>query len=240
MALRKAEEELRGANWELEEFVSTVSHDLRTHLTPILGFAQFLRDEYKHQLDEQALDCLAEIEAQGYKMIAHMEDLLTLAKVGYLERPDEPVDTDAVVRQVIVELREKITESGVEMSLRPLPRASVPKLLLSQVFNNLISNAIHYAERQGSSIEVGGESKDNKVMFYVLDHGQGVPEKEREGIFHVFCRGSTSKKVSGTGLGLAIVQKVAKTYGGRAWVDETPGGGCTFWVEFEDAVSLDG
>ncbi len=240
VSLRKAEEELRGANWELEEFVNTVSHDLRTPLTPIIGFAQFLRDEYEHQLDEQALECLAEIEAQGYRMIAHMEDLLTLAKVGYLERPDEPVDTAAVVRQVIVELREKIAESGVEMILHSLPRVSVPELLLSQVFNNLISNAIHYSERQGGSIEVGGESKGNKVMFYVLDHGQGVPEKEREGIFHVFCRGSTSKKVSGTGLGLAIVQKVAKTYGGRAWVDETPGGGCTFWVEFEDAVRLDG
>ncbi len=234
-SLRKAEEELRGANWELEEFVSTVSHDLRTPLTPIIGFAQFLREEYKNQLDEQALDCLTEIETQGNKMIKHMEDLLTLAKVGYLERPEEPVDTNEVVRQVIVELEEKIAESTTDVSLHPLPRVSVPALLLSQVFSNLISNAIRYAGRQGSPIEIGGEYKDNKVRLYVLDHGPGVPEEEREGIFHVFYRGSTSKGVEGTGLGLAIVQKVAHTYGGRAWVDETPGGGCTFRVEFEDA-----
>jgi signal transduction histidine kinase len=237
ISLRKAEEELRGANWELEEFVSTVSHDLRTPLTPIIGFAEYLRKEYSDRLDEHALDCLAEIEAQGYKMIAHMEDLLTLAKVGYLERPDEPVDVDKVVRQAIVELEDKISESAVEVMLHPLPRISIPALLLSQIFTNLISNAIHYAGHSSSPIEVGGERTDSKIMFYVRDHGPGVLEKERKRIFHVFHRGSTSKEIKGTGLGLAIVQKVAQTYGGRAWVDETPGGGCTFRVEFEDSGS---
>ena len=237
VSLRKAEEELRGVNWELEEFVNTVSHDLRTPLTPIIGFAQFLRDEYAHQLDVQALDCLTEIENQGYRMIAHMEDLLTLAKVGYLARPDEPVDVEIVVQQVILELKQTIKKSAVEIRQDPLPMVSVPELLLSQVFHNLISNAIHYAGSQGNPIEVGGERTDSKVQFYVMDHGHGVQEKEREGIFHVFCRGSTSKSTKGTGLGLAIVQKIAQAYGGRAWVDETSGGGCTFRVEFEDTTS---
>ena len=234
-SLRKAEEELRGANWELEEFVSTVSHDLRTPLTPIIGFAEYLRKEYKDRLDENALDCLAEIEAQGYKMIAHMEDLLTLAKVGYLERPDTPVDVDRIVRQVVVDLKTQIAAATIEVKIHTLPKVSVPALLLSQVFTNLIINAIHYAGRQESPIEIGGEQRGETVMFYVCDHGPGVPEKERKGIFHVFYRGSTSKKTKGTGLGLAIVQKVAQTYGGKAWVDETPGGGCTFRVEVAES-----
>ncbi len=237
-ALRKAEEELRGANWELEEFVSTVSHDLRAPLTPIIGFAHFLREEYKDKLDEQALDCLSEIEGQGYKMLAHMEDLLILAKVGYLDRPAEPMDTNEVMREVLVELKEPISEFAVEVRAHPLPGVSVPALLFSQVFTNLISNALYYAGPQGGPIEIGGERTEHKVKFYVLDHGPGVPETERERIFRVFCRGSTSKDVKGTGLGLAIVQKVAQTYGGRAWVDETPGGGCTFWIEFAESGGL--
>ena len=168
-------------------------------------------------------------------MIAHMEDLLTLAKVGYLERPDAPVDVDNVVRQVVVDLKTQIAAAAIEVKIHTLPGVSVSALLLSQVFTNLISNAIHYAGRQGSPIEIGGEQRDEKVMLYVLDHGPGVPEKERKGIFHVFYRGSTSKKTKGTGLGLAIVQKVAQTYGGKAWVDETPGGGCTFRVEVAES-----
>lgn len=236
-SLRKAEEELRGANWELEEFVNTVSHDLRTPLTPIIGFAEHLRQEYKTRLDEHALDCLTEIECQGYKMVAHMEDLLTLAKVGHLERPEEPVDVDEVVQQVIVDLEKLLSESAARVKRHPLPRVSVPALLLSQVFTNLIINAVHYAGQKGSPIEIGGERKGSKIIYYVLDHGPGVPEKERKGIFHVFYRGSTSKKTTGTGLGLAIVQKIAQTYGGRAWFDETTGGGSTFRVEFEESES---
>ena len=65
------------------------------------------------------------------------------------------------------------------------------------------------------------------------DHGRGVPENERGRIFEVFYRGSTGKDLIGSGIGLATVQKIAKTYGGRAWVEETPGGGATFWIELE-------
>lgn len=234
-SLKEAEEELRKANRELEAFVYTVSHDLRTPLTPIIGYAQVLQEKHRGTLDAESLGCLAEIEDKGGKMLEQMEDLLTLAQAGHLERPLYPVDAGEVVRDVVADLRAQVAEAGMEIEIEPLPAIQVPASLLSQVFANLIGNAIRYAGRQGSPIEVGGKRLGDRVRIFVRDHGPGIPEAEREEIFDLFYRGSIGKEVRGTGVGLAIVQKVACTYGGRAWVEETPGGGSTFRVEIVDA-----
>ena len=103
----------------------------------------------------------------------------------------------------------------------------------STILQNLIGNALRYAGREGSPIEVGGERLGKKVRFYVRDHGRGIPEEERNSIFEVFYRGSTGKDLIGSGVGLATVQKIARLHGGEAWVEETHGGGATFWVEIE-------
>jgi signal transduction histidine kinase len=84
---------------------------------------------------------------------------------------------------------------------------------------------------------VGGERQHNRVRFFVRDHGPGIPPEERDRIFDLFYRGSTGKHLKGTGIGLAIVQKIARLYQGRVWVEETPGGGATFWVEMTDESS---
>jgi signal transduction histidine kinase len=116
----------------------------------------------------------------------------------------------------------------------------IPETLLAQIFTNLIGNAIRYADKEGIPIEVGGERRGTLVRYYVRDRGPGVPEEERERIFDVFFRGAMQREVPGTGVGLATVQKVARLYGGRAWVEETEGGGSTFWVEVEDATDHEG
>jgi hypothetical protein len=231
---KQAEERLKETNQELDAFVYTVSHDLRTPLTPIIGYADFLHESCRDRLDKQALDCLAEISASGEKMMVLMEDLLTLAKVGQIERPAKPVDVNQVVQGVAKELGSRILDAGLTMKWESLPALQVTKSLLAQIFDNLIGNAVLYAGREGGPIEIGGERNGKVVRFFVRDHGPGIPAEERSRIFEVFFRGTTGKMVRGTGVGLATVQKIARLYGGRAWVDETPGGGCTFWVEMED------
>ena len=233
----EAEDKLRAANHELEAFAYTVSHDLRTPLTPILGYADFLRREYRERLDEQALNCLAAITTAGEKMLAQMEDLLILARMGRLERPTEPVAASEVVGEVIGNLEKQIAESGVTVTQEPLPAIRVPGSVISQIFDNLIGNAVRYAGMKGSTIEVGGARKGARVRFFVRDHGPGIPEEERVRIFEVFTRGTSGKKLKGTGVGLATVLKIARTYRGRAWVEETPGGGSTFWVEMVDVLT---
>lgn len=235
---RKAiEEEVREANRELETFTYTVSHDLRTPLTSIIGYAEFLGENYRERLDERGLDILAEIGRAGEKMSIMMEDLLALAKAGCLERPAKPVVTSEVVTGVITDMKNRIETSGIVVQVSRLPSLRVPKTVLSQVFDNLIGNALSYAGKNGGPLEVGGERSKSRVRFFVRDHGPGIPEKERGRIFELFFRGAAEKKSHGTGLGLAIVQKIARAYGGRAWLEETEGGGCTFWVEMEEGPS---
>lgn len=231
---KRAEEALKVANRELDAFVYTVSHDLRTPLTPILGYVQILRDIYKERLDKQGLDMLAEIERSGDRMLELLENLLALAKVGYVERPAEPVDVNRVVQDVVDDLAVRITSAGLAVKLESLPAFNVPGTFLTQVFDNLVGNAIRYAGQEGGPIEVGSDRSEGTVRFYVRDHGLGIPAEERSRIFDVFYRSSAGKNISGTGVGLATVQKIARLYGGKAWAEETPGGGATFWVEMPD------
>jgi len=233
-ALLEKHDELAKSNLELEAFVSTVSHDLRTPLTAVIGFAEFLSQESGENLDKQSLECLKEIENQGIRMLALLEDLLTLARVGHVDYPVEPVDTDNVVREVLVELKETVVDTGVVVTKGDLPKLYVPETLLAEIFRNLIDNALRYACRSGGTIEIGGARDGQIARFYVRDHGPGIPEADRERIFEMFYRGAVGKTAKGTGIGLAIVRKIAQHYGGRAWVGETPQGGSTFWFELED------
>lgn len=215
---KRAEDELVETNRELDAFVYTVSHDLRTPLTPIISYAEILQDTYRDRLDEQALEWLAKIEAQGRRMLAVMEDLLLLAKVGHLKCPTEPVDPNAVLDDVLIGMSARIMESGVIIDKADLPALRVPETLLAQLFDNLIGNAVRYAGSDGSPIEVEGERRGHLVRFSVRDHGQGIPLEERSQIFELFHRGVAGFGSVGTGVGLAIVQKISRLFGGgRGW-----------------------
>lgn len=233
-AIRQVEEELRDKNRELEAFTYTVSHDLRTPLTPIMAYAQLLRDSYQEVLDESALDYLNEIEIHGEKMLEMMENFLMLAKGENLECPIEPVDVEQVVRKSAAGFYKSIAAAGVKIHIAPLPRIHVPESFLAQIFDNLIGNAIRYAGKKDDVIEVGGERFGDKVRYFVRDHGPGIPKKERTRIFEPFIRGSKQKNKPGTGVGLSTVLKLARSYGGNAWIEGTPGGGSTFVVEMKD------
>lgn len=230
-----AEEKLKEANRELDAFVYTASHDLRTPLSVISGYADLLREECAHEWNDEAREYLAAIEKHGNKMAGLIDDLLSLARAGSITAPKEPVDTVGIVREVLIGLDSLIRSTGAELVVGPLPQARVPETLLAELFENLIGNALRYAASTGGTIEVGGERSDGTMRFYVRDHGPGIPEEEATRIFEVFYRGSTGRQVPGSGVGLATVQKIARLHGGRAWVENTPGGGATFRVEMNDA-----
>jgi len=223
---------LEGAYQDLDSFVRTLSHDLRGSLTPIIGYANLLHAEYGDCLGESGRNHLEEIENQSNRILALMEDLLTLSRVGHLPPPEEPVMADEVVRAV---LRTLGVPEGVEVRVvAPLPSLRVAETLLEQLFSNLIGNALRYAGGKNPLIEVGGERFGGKVKLFVRDHGPGIPPDERQHVFEVFYRGSTAREIPGTGIGLATVKRIARLFGGRAWVEETPGGGATFRVEMRD------
>ncbi len=231
-ARKEAEEKLLEANRELDAFVYTVSHDLRSPLTPIIGFAEFLQEEYRARLDSQGLELLGEIETQGHKMLALLEDLLSLSRVGRIPLPDAPVPLFPVLREVLDHHSQEINRLQLVITVGDLPALAVPETLLSELFSNLIGNAIRYAAAPQGRIEVGSIGTADPICLFVRDHGPGIPEEERQKIFDPFYRGSTAGKTPGTGIGLATVRKIVRLYGGRTWVEETPGGGASFWIEF--------
>ncbi len=226
------EERLQETNRELDAFVRTASHDLRSPLTIIIGFADLLRREYRHLLDDRGTAFVNHIEQYAHKMHQLLEDLLAFAQVGYVEKPQQAVDADRVVREVAFAQSQRA--EGIVIERGSLPPIHIPRSFLLQIFDNLIGNAVRYAGCAGGAIEVGGEAQNDRVRFYVRDHGPGIAPEEREQIFDPFFRGAAGERISGTGIGLATVQKIARLYGGRAWLEETPGGGCTFWVEMQD------
>lgn len=232
---KNLEKKLRMANKELESFVYTVSHDLRTPLTPILGFSEILCESYADVLDEQGLLLLRSIEQAGTDMLELLEDLLLFASIGRLERPDVAVSTRQVVADVVRQLETEIQAADMFIQLDHLPLIRIPKTLLTQIFNNLLANAVRYAGESNRLVEVGGEQNGELIRYYVRDHGPGIAEQDREAVFDVFYRGASAQAIKGSGLGLAIVQKIVRTYGGDVWYEETRGGGCTIWLEMKTA-----
>ena len=227
------EARIMAANRELDAFVYTVSHDLRTPIAAVTGYADLIKENYRTELGADIIELLDTIETQGHKMSVLVEDLLALATAGNLKPPELPVDSNAELAYVISQLNGEIASIGATVIAGDLPAVKVPGTLIGQIFQNLIGNALRYAGREGSPIEVGGERLGQQVRFYVRDHGRGIPKEERNSIFEVFYRGSAGKDLIGSGVGLATVQKIARLYRGEAWVEETPGGGATFWVEIE-------
>lgn len=228
---KAAEKQLQQANRELDAFVSTVSHDLRSPLTPLIGFAELLEERNALQLDDIGRESLAEIKSTATRMKVLLEDLLTLARVGQLKDPAQNVDVTRVADDVMLELSDKIMERQAKVDIGKLPNIRIPESLLTDLFRNLLGNALKYAAIKDPRIEISGEAFPDHVRYRVIDHGPGIPQDERDEIFEPFRRGSSSFDHPGSGIGLATVAKIARVYKGSAWVEETPGGGSTFVVE---------
>ena len=231
---KEAERRLRQANRELDSFVTTVSHDLRSPLTPLIGFTELLEERYQEQLDGIGRECISEIKKTGLRMKALLEDLLVLARVGQLRNPPHPINVTQVAEDVLLELSDKVLERRAKVKISSLPKIRIPEPLLADLFRNLLGNALKYAAEQNPRIEVCGSQLGDRVQYRVIDHGPGIPEDEREGIFEPFTRGSSSAGSSGTGIGLATVAKIARIYYGNSRVEKTPGGGATFIVELTE------
>jgi len=231
---KENEQKLRAANREMDEFVRIISHDLRSPLTAVIGIAELLQTLKAEEFDADSLELLRSIHDSGRQMENLITDLLAMARIGYLPQPVLPVDTGAVLDRLRVEMTGRLVDSGLALHVEELPAARIPETLLTLVFRNLLENAISYGRSRLGKIEVAGLRDGQDLLYRVRDHGPGVPEEERERIFDLFYRSPSTGVAEGTGIGLATVKKIVRLYGGSAWVEETPGGGATFWVRFVD------
>ena len=227
-----ANRQLEAANKELEAFTYTVSHDLRAPLRAINGFTAILMDEHAAELTPEAGNYLKRVAESGKHMGALVDDLLAFSRLGRQQFKKSSVDTTQAVKAAWDRVAGNLDGRPVDFQLARLPLSLADRVLLEQVFQNLLSNALKYsAKRERIRIEVGTlpDKASGETVFYVKDNGVGFDMRYAGKLFGVFQRLHRAEDYEGTGVGLAIVQRIVQRHGGRIWAEAEPEKGATFY-----------
>ncbi|MEO8205617.1 MAG: PAS domain S-box protein [Chthoniobacterales bacterium] len=221
-------DELARSNAELAQFGYVASHDLQEPLRAVASCVQLLQKRYSGKLDARA-DEFIEHSVSGIKrMETLINDLLAYSRVGTQAKPLVKTDCSVVVKNVLANLAVAIAESDAVVTHDPLPMVEADTTQLSQVFQNLIGNAIKFRAALPPVIHVGVEKQGSEWKFSVTDNGIGIESQYFERIFEVFQRLHTRVEYQGTGIGLAICKKIVVRHGGRIWIESQPGQGSAF------------
>jgi PAS domain S-box-containing protein len=227
--LQKRVKELLDANRELDAFSFTVSHDLRSPLVTIGGFARRLRKHQTGVLNNEAVQMLDTIEKSVGKMEGLIDALLALSRSGRQQIHFSMVDMDELARSVFDELRAAFPERKVMMLAGKLLPVEADRALIKQVFVNLFSNALKFTRpRKTAVIEVGCRAEEDGIVYSVKDNGVGFDMVEADKLFNVFQRLRTGEAFEGTGVGLSIVHRIIARHGGSIRAESRPGKGATF------------
>jgi PAS domain S-box-containing protein len=228
-SLRRTTEELRRSNEDLESFAYIASHDLQEPLRGINGFLTLLEQRYGGQLDAKAKEYIAYAVAGGARMSQLINDLLEYSRVGRKERHFQPANSGQVLAGALANLSVSLEEAGAVVTYDDLPTVMGDPVLLRQVFQNLIGNAVKFrSPGRPSAIHIGCKRNGPDWEFSVKDNGIGIEPEYYDRIFLIFRRLHSRQKYDGTGIGLAICKKIVERHGGRIWVESRPGEGATF------------
>ncbi len=222
--------ELLDANRELDAFSFTVSHDLRTPLVAIGGFARLLRRRHSAVLNEEGGNMLEAIEKSVGKMEGLIDALLAFSRSGRQHMHFSLVDMDELVRSVFEELRTAAPERKVRLKAGRLLPVEADRPLMRQVLVNLLSNAFKFTRtREIAEIEVDCDVLGTGVVYSVKDNGVGFDMVEADKLFNVFQRLRSGKDFEGTGIGLSIVHRIIARHGGSIRAEGRPGKGAAFY-----------
>jgi signal transduction histidine kinase/FixJ family two-component response regulator len=214
------------------DFVHTVSHDLRSPLTAILGYAELI--ERAGPVNDLQKDFIRRVQVSVHNITSLIDDLLDLGRIesGFDTRK-EPIQLDLILRYTLENLKKQIVEKKqqVALSLPPnFPALVANPIQARRLLENLLENAIKYTP-QGGRIAISASIEQSQVILQIADSGIGIPTLDLPYIFDKFYRASNiSADVIGTGLGLAIVKSIVEQHQGRIWVDSTVGKGTTFTI----------
>lgn len=227
---REIMHQLERSNAELERFVYSVTHDLKSPLFTIISALDLMEEDLEAGNLEEAAELREQALKAGERMQGLIEDLLTLSRLGSGHRPMTEVDLGALGMEVGEMLAGRVRETGVTLRIdEDLPTVRGEPTLLRALVQNLVDNAIKYtgmelARRRseeggsdGAEVRLGWERRDGEPVFFVEDRGPGIAEADRERVFELFEQ--LDPEQAGTGAGLAIARKVVETHGGRIWVE---------------------
>jgi PAS domain S-box-containing protein len=244
LALAQANAELGRSNKELEQFAYVASHDLQEPLRMITSYTQLIAKRYHDKLDGNAREFMDFAVAGALRMQRLIHDLLAYSRVGTRGKPPEPVQSGDVLDAALDNLKLALEETNAQVTRDPMPAVMADPVQLTQLFQNLIGNAIKFRGQEKPHIHLCAkrESLPRKETpgtaaakpageewhFTVRDNGIGIDPQYFDKIFVIFQRLHTADQYPGTGIGLAICKKIIERHGGRVWVESQPGAGATF------------
>jgi PAS domain S-box-containing protein len=222
---------LRETILELEAFSYSVSHDMRSPLRAMQGYADALIEEYGRKLDETGHEYLKRIRRAAARMDLLIQDVLAYSRVAKGDIQLNTVNVENVIRDVIQNYPGLQDERATIKVVAPLPKVIGHEAYLTQIISNLLSNAIKFVEPgKRPEVEVRGEIEGEIVRLTFSDNGIGIAPEHHNQIFQIFGRVYSEKKFEGTGIGLAIVKKAAERMGGTVTVESQLGRGSKFHV----------
>ena len=238
--IKRTATELTRSSAELKQFAYAVSHDLQEPLRAVMGAMQILAHDCSERLDAEAQQWLGFATDGAKRMQELLNALWNYAQVGTERRPFELVDCEKIYQAAVANLTMAIAESGAELNHGPLPLVPGNGVQLTQLFQNLLGNAIKFRRQASPRIHVSAQQQDKEWRVAVRDNGVGIEPKQFDRLFAVFRRLHTREQYSGTGIGLAVCKKIVELHGGRIGVESAAGEGSTFYftIPMVDPQSL--
>ncbi len=229
--VRERTAELEALNQELEGFSYSISHDLRAPLRHLTGFASLLTKQMGEGLDEKSRHYLEVISDSAVKMGRLLDDVLSFSRMGRTDMRQSCLNLNGLVEELIQGVRLETGEREMAWSLAPLPEVYGDPTMLKIVFENLIANAVKYTRAQPKArIEIGHQAgQRDEDIFYVRDNGAGFDMEYSNKLFNLFQRLHHEDEFEGTGLGLANVRRIILRHGGRVWAEGAVNLGATFY-----------
>lgn len=229
--LFKLTEELRRSNTELQQFAYVAAHDLREPLRTIISYTNLLAEEHEGKLSLDAQENMDFIVDAGKRMQQLISDLLTYSRIDTQTKPFAPTNCEAVLVQTVASMKISIKEVKGKITHDPLPTVMADSLQFSELFLNLIGNALKFHGEKAPQIHISARRSDggDEWLFSVKDNGIGINSSACDRVFQMFQRLHGMSEYSGTGIGLAVCKKIVERHGGRIWFESTPGQGTVFF-----------
>jgi two-component system, chemotaxis family, sensor kinase Cph1 len=229
-ALRVLHERLRDAYEELDTFSYTISHDLKSPLSAIKGYAQLL--QLDPTVPSHAQNFIARIDERATKMNKMINEVLDYTRVGRQTLNVKSINIGEILDDLLKEHDIAMKNGEVEIIIGSTPPIIGEPVMISQVFSNLIGNAVKYSRYRGpGKIHIEGKESPFGVQYRITDNGTGIPKDKQDEVFALFSRLNNAHNVEGSGVGLAIVKRIVEKHRGKIWIESELGKGSTFILE---------
>jgi light-regulated signal transduction histidine kinase (bacteriophytochrome) len=228
--LQSLSDELKEANEELQAFNYSVSHDLKSPLRVMQGYAEILNKKYRDKMPEEDAKLLENISASAKRMNILTGNLLKFSSSAKVEMRYEMVDMQKLFEDCISECKALYPDAKYEVNVFPVPATRADKGLMLQVVSNLVSNAFKYSSKTHTpNIEIGTVIDGKANVYYVKDNGAGFDPSFKRKLFEPFSRWHSNADYEGSGIGLAIAERIVNRHHGEIWAESKVGEGSTFY-----------